>query len=260
MSERLKGPRAKVERAKEHVRDLEVEIGTFFESGPYEVGPDEESEPGKRLTKLTKAESPPCRLALIAGDVVHNLRSALDLLFWQLVEANEVTPTRQDSFPIHDTAQKFEAGGVPQVEGRISKDAIDVLRAIKPYKGGNDALWRLHRLDIADKHRTLYVVGSAFESMALPMPIFDWPPEAVEEMKRMEGGLFYRPADRMFPLEKGDVLFIDNEPAQPKTEMKFRFEVAFGQGEVVEGEPILDALNEIGGVTEQTVELFAPLL
>lgn len=187
--------------------------------------------------------------------MVHNLRSALDLLIWQLVEANGVTPSRDDAFPIHDTAKKFEAGGVPKVKGRISEDALDVLRAIKPYKGGNDTLWRLHHLDIADKHRTLYLVGSAFQSMALPFPIpTGWPPEVIEGMKEMIGQIFYRPEDRMFPLKEGDVLFIDNEPAQPKTEMKFRFDIAFGQGEIVEGEPILDVLNELGGATEETVE------
>jgi hypothetical protein len=258
---RLKGPRAKIERAKEHVRDLEAEVRRFHETRPYEVGTDEESQPGKRLTKLTKAERPPDRLALIAGDVIHNLRSALDLLIWQLVEANGVTPSRQDAFPIHESAEKFEAQGVPRVKGRIAKDALDVLRAVKPYQGGNDALWRLHHLDIADKHRTLYLVGSAFQSMALPFPIpSDWPAEAVEGMRQLMGQTFYRPADRMFPLKEGDVLFIDNEPAQPKTEMKFRFDVAFGQGEIVEGEPILDVLNELGDATEKTVELFAPLL
>ena len=55
---------------------------------------------------------------------------------------------------------------------KVPSDAID---AAKPYKGGNDELWVLHRLDIADKHHALlttvtglpnvsfYVVGNPLD-------------------------------------------------------------------------------------------------
>jgi hypothetical protein len=33
--------------------------------------------------------------------------------------------------------------------------AIERIERLKPYKGGNDPLWRIHELDNIDKHRTL---------------------------------------------------------------------------------------------------------
>src|SRR5207248_1202546 len=33
-----------------------------------------------------------------------------------------------------------------------------ITRDIKPYDGGNEAIWPIHRLDIADKHRLLIPV------------------------------------------------------------------------------------------------------
>ena len=46
----------------------------------------------------------------------------------------------------------------------MRKQAID---AVKPYKGGNDSLWRLHQLNLADKHRFLITVGSQLWSIDL---------------------------------------------------------------------------------------------
>lgn len=34
--------------------------------------------------------------------------------------------------------------------------AIKAIDALKPYKGGNDALWRIHELDNIDKHCALF--------------------------------------------------------------------------------------------------------
>lgn len=259
---RMGGPRAKVERAKHHVGELQAAVAEFFETHPYEVIPENDTEAGQRLYKVSKVAPPPDSLSLIAGDIVHNLRASLDLLVWQLVEANGKTPTKSDGFPINESAKAFETGGVAKVKGRISKDAVKVLRAVKPYKGGNDALWRLHHLDIADKHRVLLLVGSAFRSVSPPVPDLATVPEEfrrvfVEARKK----LFLRPADRLFPLKKGDVLFIHPLwDAEPQDDPQFRFDVAFGQGEVVEGEPILEALTYLASATEQTVEVFAPLL
>jgi hypothetical protein len=258
VANRLKGPRAKVERAKEHLHELEAAVVAFFDTRPYEVLPEEDAESGQRLYKVTKADAPPDSLPLIAGDVVHNARAALDHLVWQLVEANGTTPSKADGFPVNESARAFESGGIAKVKARISKDAVKIVRALKPYKGGNDALWRLHHLDIADKHRVLFLVGSSFRSVSPIVPTDD---EFAAAMGAIMSQLFIRPLDRMFPLKQGDVLFKFplSEP-QSKNEPQFRFDVAFGQGEIVEGEPIVETLNDLVSATEQVIELFAPLL
>jgi hypothetical protein len=260
--DRMRGPRGKIERAKQHVRELEAAISTFLETHPYEVVRDDDTEPGKRLYKLSKADCPPDNLALIAGDIVHNLRAALDLLIWQLIEASGKVPNGHDGFPISVSAQHFETTGIAKVKRRIRKEAVEVLRSVKPYKGGNDALWRLHHLDIADKHHVLYVVGSAFNSVS---PGGDASASFPEEVRALMEGVmsqvFLRPADRMFPLKIGDVLFVDAGGRPPaKNQPKFVFDIAFGQGEIVEGEPIVPTLHQLVGATAQTVELFATFL
>jgi hypothetical protein len=256
---RIDGPLAKIDRAREHLAELERAVQEFFATDPYGIAPEEDEEAGQYVYKITKAEHPPPRLALIAGDVTHNLRASLDLLIWQLIEANGVTPDRKDAFPITDSEEAFEKV-VSVMERRISKEAVETLRAVKPYTGGNDDLWRLHHLDIADKHRVLAIVGMAYQSTTMPFPasaLEGFSEKGAEMLSRMMGEIWIRPADRLFPIKVGDELVGYPLDQKPKEHPKVKLEVSFGQGEIVEGEPILETLRQLVGVTDQTVQSFA---
>lgn len=79
--------------------------------------------------------APPARLATISGDVVHNLRSALDLLWCQLVQANGKDIAKSDHFVIAEHRLNFEAT-FKGVNKRIPLAARDVVAALKPYREG----------------------------------------------------------------------------------------------------------------------------
>src|SRR5438309_55151 len=108
---RMASVRAKTERAEEHFRDLEVTVKGYLDSRPYAVVTYEDKQSGDKVFVLRVREDPNMmvRLGVIVGDVLHNLRSALDHLVWQLVEANGGTPDGSTALPISDSAQKFEA-------------------------------------------------------------------------------------------------------------------------------------------------------
>ncbi len=135
MAEELTGPRAKVERAKKHFADLEPVIGGFFESSPYEVLPEEDHEAGQMVYKVTKAASPPDAIALIAGDVIHNLRASLDLLFCQLILAHGQQIVQSDSYRITDTAKLFETARMAQIRAPDRQGGIGVDPAHKAVQG-----------------------------------------------------------------------------------------------------------------------------
>jgi len=90
----------------------------------------------------------------------------------------------------------------------------------------------------------------------------EWPPERVaaieQEMGKME--MFLKPADRLFPLQVGTELFIDAPDAQPNSKIQFRFDVAFGEPDVVEGEPLLETLQAAIAYVEKVVTGFKGLL
>ena len=102
--------RAKVERAKQHLDDLKVVRDRFIQSEPYLVDSKENPDPRYVDFYLTNIEAPPNEIGLVTGDVIHNLRSALDHLAYQLVLVNGATPTRQTCFPIFDSAQIVNHG------------------------------------------------------------------------------------------------------------------------------------------------------
>jgi hypothetical protein len=109
------------------------------------------------IVYVAKADPVPPEMLCVVGDAIHNLRSALDHLACALIYVNGSKPSPKVEFPILDgpiTTAKREARFAGKVEG-MRKEVIDAIRDIKPYQGGNDALWRVHRLDVIDKHDVL---------------------------------------------------------------------------------------------------------
>ena len=84
-NERLALIRVKVERAKEHIRDLEAEVRSFLSKSPYVVGAKRDPQTRKLIYYVANVSETPIKIAPIAGDVIQNLRSALDHLAYQLV-------------------------------------------------------------------------------------------------------------------------------------------------------------------------------
>jgi hypothetical protein len=259
--DRLEGVKAKAERAKHHVNELDTALRAFFGTNPYAVGTKRDPQTRKLIYYLVSVRDVPREISVIAGEVLQSLRSALDHLAYQLVVAGSGLPGPfyHVYFPIFDSASKYEAGKLGQIKG-MRQDAITAIDAIKPYAGGNDTLWRLHKLNNVDKHRLLVTVGSqmrsadlgAFMSSQMP-PLPDGTPVPILSA-------FFKVADRMFPLKAGDELFIDLPDAEPNEHLKFKFEVALSEPQILEGEPILETLHEMIDLVDHLIPIFKPLL
>lgn len=105
-------------------------------------------------------EAPPLdEWALIAGDVVHNLRSSLDVLVWAHARAGELSESQQRSicFPVVFEEAKW-AQAVTRNLATIDPGLIERVRACQPFavshsEGAIDGLATLSELDNQDKHR-----------------------------------------------------------------------------------------------------------
>jgi hypothetical protein len=176
---------------------------------------------------LVEAPPIPEEIALIAGDTLQNLRSSLDHLAWALVETNGEKPIDgATGFPIVDEepiTPKQQASFDRKIEGMGPK-AKDIIRSIKPYKGGDDVLWMLHRLNNRDKHRTLFTVGFAVRSITTPY-----------------GQIQASPKFRTGPLENGGELF--REDSQISNKVDFIFDIAINEPGLIECEPLIFRLR-----------------
>lgn len=106
-------------------------------------------------------------VAAIVGDVVHNLRSALDHIAWQLVLLDGGQPDERTVFPIHLSSvnTKGNERHLTIEPGIRRSDIMDAVESMQPYdaiKHGHppetDALGILQRLNNIDKHRLLLTV------------------------------------------------------------------------------------------------------
>jgi hypothetical protein len=106
----------------------------------------------------------PPEIPAITGDVVHNLRCALDHLAFHLVQIGitfgETAPAKWEDiqFPIFPSLESYKAGKGRRIQG-ARREAIEAIDALKPYKDGCEALWLLRRLDNTDKHSFILPIG-----------------------------------------------------------------------------------------------------
>ena len=83
--ERLEVIGVKVERAKEHLRTLETEVRSYLASTPYVIGTRRDPESRRLIYFLVSVRPTPLKISAMLGDTIHNLRSALDHVAYQLV-------------------------------------------------------------------------------------------------------------------------------------------------------------------------------
>lgn len=158
------GPRAKVDRAKEHLAEFKRAVDGFIASEPYKFDTVDDAG-GLRHIVLKSHEPLPLRLSTIAGDIVHNLRSSLDVLVTcaGMLESNELQNLK---FPIYRERTDFEKRAL-KGDWNHSPRAARFVKLLKPYERGLDlghhghTLVLLNRLSNLDKHRLIITVGTA---------------------------------------------------------------------------------------------------
>ena len=265
LDERLKHITLKIKRAKEHVVDLERQLRAFLESNPYKVGARQDPETRKLIYYVTSAEPVPDCLPLVAGDAIQNLMSALDHLAYQIVcsDTGDNPPNPNwIYFPIADDAVKYEAKKHGKIEG-ARQETFDVIDALKPYKGGNDLLWALYRLNNIEKHRLLLTVGSQAAGINLGQLMANYlggafPAEAVTALESMN--VFLNPADKGFPLSPGFELYIGAVDEKPNPKQQFRFNVVLSESGIIDGKPLLETVNQFMALVESIVTALTPRL
>lgn len=112
----------------------------------------------------------PASFAARFGDAIHNYRSALDHIAWQLVRHGSCWPLEDESaenavqFPIYSTRDGFRRNQSRRLPG-VDPAAVGFIEARHKYVGGeatNDELLALKKMSNDDKHRTLHVFASLF--------------------------------------------------------------------------------------------------
>ena len=170
MAHPLDGPRLKLARAREHLDALDREVRAFSDSKPYELISESDAETGDYVYRLHlkwPEAKPPDHLSLIAGDIVHNLRTALDYVVWQLAELGQgANFTLQFPLVENPDQEKYRDTETSVLAPLLARHRT-MIKALQPYHvhsaieatapipSANQALLLVGRLDNWDKHRLL---------------------------------------------------------------------------------------------------------
>lgn len=147
----------KVKRANEHIAELEKRIRTLPERCTAAMHMDTAGIHEVIKYDLPNPEEESDQIALLIGDVAHNLRCALDYAWISTLE--KVQPSIIDGstkFPVRESLESLESTlHGRKIDALVPKLYDLVTLHIRPYKGGNIAVWPLHQINNFDKHRLL---------------------------------------------------------------------------------------------------------
>lgn len=140
MADELRFVRDRLQRAQENLDDLKRLLATYFASDFYRL--TVECEPGAggagtfRITE-NEVRGPEPRAMTLVGDIVHELRSSLDHLAWQLVKQNGGKPDHLTDFPIltvSPTPNRHGRVKHPVPRGAVMEEAATLIAESQPYR------------------------------------------------------------------------------------------------------------------------------
>lgn len=242
-SEQLKGVREKLERADECIRDLNTEIGAFLKH-PEAGLSEHKAKAAQKFMEHARslAKNVPPRFGVLAGEIVHHLRSSLDHVAWMLSSerSQRAKGSNAIAFPIliEEPTDEHELRSYNRkIQGIASPDALTLIKHLQPYnatKPLDDPLAIIHEFDRIDKHHNLVIVETSWE-VGFRLPL-SW-------------------------IISGSN--IDTEipslAATRKAELKITHFVAFPQFGERKNQPVVPSLTQLLDVTRDVVGKFAAL-
>lgn len=149
------GPILKIRHADAHIDQLKREIAEFFGRKPYRIRASTDPATNRTEVFTQVLELVPPRWGLLIADIIHNLRSCLDILANDFLFCHGYTD-RSYYFPISKDAPTFATcftGRNPKLPKDLPAPIRERFEAVQPYKRGNGFLREIHDLDIAGKHK-----------------------------------------------------------------------------------------------------------
>lgn len=238
--DRFESSKLQIERGREHIKDAETRINSFFSGKPYIRVVDEDVQTGEQAHKIRLTQKLPANIRGIVKDASSNLRDALD----HAVYANAVALIGGDP---SDTGFPFandEAGVLGELNGRRLRgnptEIRPLLAGFKPYPAGNALLCALNRVRNPNTHRAVVPVGTAAIGTSLQL-----------------NGTVKGPAQigmNRWDASKNEVTYlIVGIGSDLQYNVTASFDIVFGEVDLVAGQPVIPTLSAIAGEVERVV-------
>ena len=250
----MHGPRLKVQRAYRHIDELAGRSEPLDRS-LYEIVVDQRySIIGKAKPDIFEAtfipkEPIPETFALIIGDAIHCLRSALDHVATETVRQARISDAFVN-FPFAEERKDLESRtGFKRIQEAIpSGDVLSLFRSqICPYRDGNFDLWAITKLDNIDKHNFILPTVSVADIDDINMRV------GPHVMKDCGVG-----GDASEPIK---LFRTEGYPVTIQNDFKTRVEIRFPEGfDFFGGEEVVPTLRKLSQITSETLNSFERFL
>jgi hypothetical protein len=261
----LESPRAKIEWAAGHFEVLDREGRAWEDSHPYLVRGQLDREPREYVGGLVVEPKPDPDLSLVLGDYVHNLRSALDHLVWQLVIANGEIPGKSNQFPIAACCDEWKRAIKSGWLRGVEPEAVALIESLQPHRGKGPTdkhlLVVLNTLDISDKHHVLAAGALGVLAPDVAQGRL-WGFTVLSGSGSLRGLGIYMPLPVVE--DEADFIRFNFDAMSPDFEMEMKddfavVELRFGEtGKLTEFSASLDELARVGYAVQYLVDNFDP--
>jgi hypothetical protein len=240
-----------------HIAEVHSLSVNFSSGNFYNVAIENEPETGANFLcfDINTSGFPFDDAAVGIGDAVHNLRSSLDHLYYQVVLCCGGTPTQWTRFPIYDLKDRLQTHLNGALKHKQISDAVAtlILNRIRPYQtgdrniSGNRNIWGIHDLNIRDKHKVLTPIIKL-------TGIWDIRIEDENHTQFGSGEYFISNSCRIRLSDADDrIVTLKNKGHG----LAF---IIFDEGMPLKGQPVIATLRNMSREVTRTIEAFASLL
>jgi hypothetical protein len=246
--------RPKLSWAQGHLNDLNVAIGEDTKAGRFTAIAQRNTRSAEGGYEVGFPVPPDLRLkyGLMAGDVLQNLRAALDHLAYRLAGNSA---GRHTQVPIMSSVTDYANKGVPMILG-FGNAAAAAVEQLQPYHAEDyrtDPLWRLNKMSNVDKHRLVHIAdfhltGELIRQVPQGSPPLPLDKVAMHADYESTGALKHGTPIRRIP-----------EP-QPGMYVQYDYAVGITFDEVgpAEGGNLVQFLANLGSAVEKVYDLLEP--
>jgi hypothetical protein len=233
----------KLDRVRDSIDELDKEIATLFEDD--EQAFTQEPDGTGRIAALIhhRNRQIPLRFSVLAGEIIHHLRSCFDHLVWQFSsEAYRRDYFQHIEFPVF-VKKPVEKKRIFQYERKVggvtNPNALALIESLQPYQFEEptfSAIFIIHAMDVIDKHREL-VLYHPTASLSFPSELMN---QAIASVANPE-------------LETPDLYAEIPKYVYVVPQLSFK---QFGPRST---QPVISGLNELTSFVDEVVEKFRQL-
>lgn len=242
---RLAGPQIKIKRAHQHLQNLQKFEKIFFDQSSPVIDIRYDDKVNRKLVKIRLEAAVPEIIHVISGELIYQLRSALDQLAVAFARMSVLKPNATNIyFPTGDNIRAFNASILKNLVD-VDFDLVEKIRQTCAYDGGDEILRAVFRMANIDKH--IEMIPAATSGQLSVLSHFTISGAHTGLIIGVPGSLYDGVViSELMP----DGIFMPNNP-DAKIHVDGQF--MLGKASIYEGKPLISFLNDM---TIKTSEVF----